>query len=57
MDEAREMAVKDAIDQWESRSERSSWAAHQVREELVSSVAIKMREILAGFPFFCCHAF
>jgi len=39
-------AVKHAINEWESRSERSSWAAHQVREELVSSVAIKMRENL-----------
>jgi biopolymer transport protein ExbB len=39
--------VKLAIDQWESRTERSSWAAHQVREELVSSVAVKMRENLS----------
>lgn len=39
--------VKAAIDQWESRKERSSWAAHQVREELVSSVAVKMRENLS----------
>jgi biopolymer transport protein ExbB len=41
------MLVKSAIDQWESRAERSSWAAHQVREELVSSVAVKMRENLS----------
>jgi len=40
-------AVKDAIDAWEARSERRSWAAHRVREELVSSVAVKMRNNLA----------
>ena len=39
--------VKQAIDQWESRPERISWAAHQVREELVSSVSVKMRENLS----------
>jgi len=39
--------VKNAIDQWESRSERNSWAAHQVREELVSAVAVKMRQNLS----------
>lgn len=38
--------VKNAIAEWEGRSERKSWAAHQVREQLVSSVAIKMRENL-----------
>ena len=41
------MAVKSAIDEWESRSERSSWAAHQVREQLVSQVATKLRENLS----------
>lgn len=40
-------AVKAAIDEWESRKERSSWAAHQVREELVSAVAVRMRENLS----------
>lgn len=40
-------AVKDAIDQWEARSERSSWTAHQVREQLVSGVAVKLRENLS----------
>ena len=40
-------AVKAAIDEWESRSERSSWAAHQVREQLVSSVAVLTRENLS----------
>ena len=39
--------VKAAIDEWEGRSERNSWAAHQVREQLVSSVAVKMRENLS----------
>ena len=39
-------AVKSAIEEWEARSERNSWAAHQVREKLVSSVAIRLREKL-----------
>lgn len=39
--------VKDAITEWESRPERKSWAAHVVREQLISSVAVKMRENLA----------
>lgn len=40
-------AVKAALDEWESRSERSSWAAHQVREQLVSTVSSKLRENLS----------
>ena len=40
-------AVKAAVDEWESRSERSSWAAHQVREQLVSKVGSKLRENLS----------
>jgi biopolymer transport protein ExbB len=40
-------AVKDAVDQWEARSERNSWAAHQVREQLVSSVGSKLKENLS----------
>ncbi len=40
-------AVKAALDEWESRSERSSWAAHQVREQLVSNVGSKLRENLS----------
>jgi len=43
---AHKKAVKNAIKQWEDRPERRSWAAHQIREELVSSVGIKMRENL-----------
>ncbi|MGK0373857.1 MAG: biopolymer transport protein ExbB [Arenicella sp.] len=40
-------AVKAAIDQWEARSERNSWAAHQVREQLVSTVGSKLKENLS----------
>lgn len=40
-------AVQAAIDEWESRKERNSWAAHQIREELVSGVAVKLRENLS----------
>ncbi|HAU67905.1 MAG: MotA/TolQ/ExbB proton channel family protein [Arenicella sp.] len=40
-------AVKAAIHEWEARSERNSWAAHQVREQLISSVASKAKENLS----------
>ena len=40
-------AVRSAINEWEARSERTSWAAHQVRDQLVSSVASKLRENLS----------
>lgn len=40
-------AVKSAVAEWEARSERNSWAAHQVREQLVSSVSSKLRENLS----------
>ena len=40
-------AVKAATAEWESRSERSSWAAHQVREQLVSTVGSKLKENLS----------
>ena len=40
-------AVKAAVDEWESRSERSSWTAHQVREQLVSTVGSKLKENLS----------
>lgn len=43
---AHKKAVKNAIQQWEDRPERRSWAARQVRLELVSSVGVKMRENL-----------
>ena len=39
--------VRAAVKEWEDRSERTSWAAHQVREELVSRVASKLRENLS----------
>jgi len=44
---AHKRAVNSAVDEWESRSERNSWAAHQVREELVSRVGSKLRENLS----------
>jgi len=40
-------AVKVAVDQWEARSERNSWAAHQIREQLVSTVGSKLKENLS----------
>lgn len=40
-------AVKAAVDQWEARSERNSWAAHQIREQLVSTVGSKLKENLS----------
>ena len=40
-------AVRAAVEEWESRKERSSWAAHQVREELVSRVGSKLKENLS----------
>ena len=40
-------AVKSAMDEWESRKERSSWTAHQIREQLVSNVGSKLKENLS----------
>lgn len=40
-------AVKAALEEWEARKERSSWTAHQVREQLVSSVGSKLKENLS----------
>jgi len=40
-------AVKAAIEEWEARSERSSWTAQQVREQLVSTVGSKLKENLS----------
>lgn len=40
-------AVKSAIAEWESRSERRSWAAHQIREQLVSSISSKLKANLS----------
>lgn len=43
---AHKEAVKAAIEEWEGRSERSSWAAHKVRDQLVSVVGSKLSENL-----------
>ena len=40
-------AVKAAVEEWEARSERSSWTAQQVREQLVSTVGSKLKENLS----------
>ena len=40
-------AVKAAIEEWEARSERNSWTAQQVREQLVSTVGSKLKENLS----------
>ncbi len=36
----------DAIKQWEARAERRSWHAHQVREQLISAVAMGLERNL-----------
>jgi biopolymer transport protein ExbB len=40
-------AVEAAVEEWEARTERSSWTAHQVREQLVSTVGSKLKENLS----------
>jgi len=40
-------AVQAALDEWESRKERSSWTAHKIREQLVSGVGSKLKENLS----------
>jgi biopolymer transport protein ExbB len=40
-------AVKAAVREWEARKERSSWTAHQVREQLISAVSVKAKENLS----------
>jgi biopolymer transport protein ExbB len=39
-------AVKSAINEWEARSERVSWEAHRIREELISKVSVRLRKNL-----------
>lgn len=39
--------IKDAFDEWESRSERKSWHAHQIRESIISRVKIAANQ---GLP-------
>ena len=38
--------VRDALSEWEGRAERRSWSAHRVREQLISSVSVKLRAYL-----------
>ncbi|MGH1470502.1 MAG: MotA/TolQ/ExbB proton channel family protein [Cellvibrionaceae bacterium] len=38
--------VKNAIDSWESRSERKSWFAHKIRDKIISEVSIKVNQNL-----------
>lgn len=38
--------VKNAIDSWESRQERTSWHAHKVREKLISEVTERVQTYL-----------
>jgi biopolymer transport protein ExbB len=39
--------VKNATEQWESRPERRSWSAHQIRESLISEASDKIAGSLA----------
>lgn len=39
--------INDATSAWEARRERTSWAAHKVRDKLISEVNIKVQ---AGLP-------
>ncbi len=36
--------VKSAVDEWEARSERVSWHAHQVRQDLLSTMSFGLKE-------------
>ncbi|MDH5738455.1 MAG: MotA/TolQ/ExbB proton channel family protein [Gammaproteobacteria bacterium] len=36
--------VRDALTAWNSRSERTSWYAHRVREKLISEVGIRLNQ-------------
>lgn len=36
--------VRDALTTWESRSERTSWYAHRIREKLISEVNLKLNQ-------------
>ncbi|MBM96714.1 MAG: biopolymer transporter ExbB [Oceanospirillaceae bacterium] len=35
--------VKTAVDEWEARTERTSWHAHQIRQDLLSGLTIELR--------------
>ena len=38
--------VSDALSEWQNREERQSWSAHRVREQIISSVSLRMRKNL-----------
>ena len=35
--------IEEVVDRWEARAERKSWAAHRIREKLVSEATLKIR--------------
>lgn len=39
---AHRKAVADAVAEWEARNERRSWAAHQIRQDLISNLNIEL---------------
>jgi len=39
-------SIEAAIKYWDSRNERSSWYAHQIREKLISEVSLKLNQRL-----------
>lgn len=41
------LAAQQVIDIWEARSERSSWHAHQIREQLISIVSQQLERNMA----------
>lgn len=48
--------VQSALDVWESRPERKSWAAHQIRQALISRVSQKINnnlDMVATFVMLC----
>ena len=38
--------MRAAVQEWENRSERQSWAAHRIREQIISSVSLSMKKNL-----------
>ena len=39
---AHKKIVNQAVQEWESREERTSWSAHRIREDLIASVRIQL---------------
>lgn len=39
--------VQGALDEWEARSERKSWAAHKIREKIISIVSMRINANLS----------